>query len=394
MAQSTAMSFYEVEQFVTDQLVFALEFQEHPAYAMLSCRLAIECIIKYQYEIENRKTIGTAGEHESIISIMNKCRELRPQIKEVIESINAQTRGNLHFNRDRLGENSPKSEDIMPIVAMVKQVFRDIFQKNVETGGVFEENEQSLSRIRKTIVDSIEENSTELNYNQLLLSAVRFAQERGADFSEYEMILSNIDHSVKHLQKQKIVSIEREIQKLSHQNEIVLKLLTTNNSAIESNADDNEIEKMFRMLDNQRVPDFEASSTSVMMSGTDEDLGIYIRPTGKAAEPLLIHLGLLNCIRNSNDKELIRMALSYKMISQQFVGCKQISQQQSRNLQTLLIWHLILDDMDLSMQMLNSLPKQSILNLCVLFLLPSFEDKEQNINQLNELLIKATQGWI
>jgi hypothetical protein len=280
----------------------------------------------------------------------------------------------------------------MPIVSMVKQVFRDIFQQELETSGFFKNDDKTLTRIHQTIVDSIDENSPELNYNQLILSAVRFAQEKGADFSEFELVLSKINHSVNILQEQKIVMIEREIQKISKQNEMILKLLTTDSPQGEDPVEDDDIEKLFNLLDNQRIPDFEACATTVMMSPHNDDSEIYIRPTGNAAEPLLIHLGLLKCIRDSNHKELIRMASSYNMISQQSIGDEQVSHQQSRILQTLLIWHLILDDMDLSMQVLNNLPKQSIHNLCVIFLLPSFEDKEQNISQLTELLIQATQN--
>lgn len=397
MARATPMDFHGAEQYVTDQLVDALAFQEHPAYATLSCRRAMECIVQYQYQIENQKFGWNASEYTNIISILHECREIRPQIKEVIESINAQTRGEMHFNRDRLGDSSAKTEDIEPIVSMVKHVFQDLFQKEIETSGLFKDDDETLTRIHRTIVASIDEKSGELNYNQLILSAAVFAQEKGANFSEFESILSEIDRNVKILEEKKIAMIEREIETISKQNEIILKLLTKENVQEEELAVDDDLEKLFEILDNQRKPPRDdtffdmAAVTEVMMDPHDYESGIYIKPTGNAAEPLLIHLGLLKCIRDSEHNELIRMASSYNLLPQQSIDNEQVSLQQPRNLKTLLIWHLILDDMDLSTKTLINLPKQSIHNLCVIFLLPTLESKEENISQLTELLIQATQ---
>jgi len=396
MQRGGKLDFSSVEQYVTDKLVDAFSItNSSPAYAMLSCRQATECIVQYQYQIENPDEEWINEKPPSITSILYKCNRIRPQICEVIESINGQTRGEMHFNRDRLGNNSAKSEDVVPIVSDIKRVFYDLFDTEIETNGISFNYEEKMERIHQTIIGSFEENPSELNHLQFILSAADFAQKEGVDLTDIEVRLSETHDNVESLSGEMIHKMEEDIHNIKQQNEMILKLLNSNPVVEEESTDVDELEQLFNLLDNQRKPQRDdtffdsAQQTTCYMSPHDYGDGIYIKPTGNAAEPLLIHMGLLKCIRDSNLNELIQMSSTYNLVPKGSVEHMN-SKEDVRKLQTLLIWHLVLNDMDLSAETLHKLPTSSVENLCVIFLIPTMKSKDENIGQLTDFLTQAT----
>ena len=122
------------KQEVTDLLHMALKFQNYPPAGMSYCRQAIECIVHHKYFLESGKipTSDDEGRFPSLLSITKKVGDcLGRQTREVIGSINAQSRGSLHWDFHSRGMGAEKHH-VQAVVNQVAIVFKDIFDVEIQ----------------------------------------------------------------------------------------------------------------------------------------------------------------------------------------------------------------------------------------------------------------------
>lgn len=138
----------EVEQYVSDCLSSALDYSSKPEYSLLSCRRALECIIHHLHGevLGKRVERGQKGKFPGIPELVTKLEGgIRPQTREIIFSVNAQTRGEMHFHEDRTAENAVLPSDVAPVVEQVKSIFQDVFSRAI---GDLDYSSMSVSQLR------------------------------------------------------------------------------------------------------------------------------------------------------------------------------------------------------------------------------------------------------
>ena len=196
----------EVEQEMTDLLVEALEFQERPKAAMFYCRLALECQIHAKYHDQEGHFPDEDG-FKDFTKIMGKIEQsLTTQTKEVLWSINAQTRGSMHWGNETSGNKGAKTRHVTAVVNQISATYQDMFGSELiltglEIGGT---NENIVKKsISKALTDLGIENDSknielpngenlpneeDLMYIEVLLDAAEAAVEKGIMFDPWHDI--------------------------------------------------------------------------------------------------------------------------------------------------------------------------------------------------------------
>ena len=132
------------EQEVTDYLLMALKYSEKdPRSAMLQCRTATECMAHTLYfeEYDEYPPINKDGEYSSLPSVIKKIKHsMNRQTSEVLFSINAQSRGPLHWNFESRG-NGVEKHHVEAVVKQISNSYTDLFgtDLNLENNQIDEE---------------------------------------------------------------------------------------------------------------------------------------------------------------------------------------------------------------------------------------------------------------
>ena len=190
----------EVEQEVTDLLVIALEFQKRPMAAMLYCRRALECQVHAVYHDQYGHFPDKDG-FKDLTTIMKKIdQHLTTQTKELIWSINAQTRSSMHWSNESRGDKGAKTHHVEAVVSTIKSLYQDIFSSElILTGLDIGKNTEKIVKkaINKDLTDlGIEDdlknieppNEEGLENIGMLLDAADAATEIGIKFDPWEEI--------------------------------------------------------------------------------------------------------------------------------------------------------------------------------------------------------------
>lgn len=123
----------QIRQEVTDLLVTAMEFQEvkRPKAAMLYCRQALECQVHAVYYDQYEHFPDEDG-FKDLTKIMEKIdQRLSTQTKELLWSINASTRGSMHWSNETRGGKGAKIHHVEAVISMIKAVYQDIFKEEL-----------------------------------------------------------------------------------------------------------------------------------------------------------------------------------------------------------------------------------------------------------------------
>ena len=190
----------EVEQAVTDFLLTALEFPDHPDMGMLQCRKAIECIVHHKYFIQfgeypvrNART----GKYPGIIDIwfkLNNEEALERQVEEVIMSINGQSRGGLHWDHKSRYE-SLKQHHVDVVIDQICNTFVDIFDKEISLKGLVLSEDKFGSNVKLSVLESIPEKYPFREFSEAdieeIINSLRLAEvasDKGISFSGEELL--------------------------------------------------------------------------------------------------------------------------------------------------------------------------------------------------------------
>ena len=151
----------EVEQVVTDFLLTALEFPEHPDMGMLQCRKAIECIVHHKYFIQYGQypVRNSKGKYPGLIEIwfqLNNDEALERQVEEVILSIQGQSRGGLHWDHKSRNELL-KQHHVDVVIDQICNTFVDIFEREISLKGAVLPEDKFGSNVKLSVLESIPE---------------------------------------------------------------------------------------------------------------------------------------------------------------------------------------------------------------------------------------------
>ena len=195
------MTQLELDQEVTDLLLTALELENYPPAAMVYCRHAIECIVHNKYFQETgEKIVEEKGKKfPSIIDITEKLnRMIGKQSRLIIGSINAQSRGSLHWDFETRG-NAADFEDVKLVIEQIKLVYFKIFNNKIKLEGlkISEHNlgmnlkqavnksltEQGITRYSTPSINDV--NKEELN---TILNIAEAANDKEVKFDNWEFV--------------------------------------------------------------------------------------------------------------------------------------------------------------------------------------------------------------
>ena len=128
----------EVEQEVTDFLLLATEFSDRPPAAMAYCRLAAECIIHnlHHREFGEFPKPDKKGSYPSLAGTVTRVKDsIERQTSEVLYSINAQSRGSLHWDFEGRGKGAKKYH-VEAVISQISNAFNDIYDKELSLTGM------------------------------------------------------------------------------------------------------------------------------------------------------------------------------------------------------------------------------------------------------------------
>ena len=144
---------------MTDLLVTALEFQERqrPKVAMYYCRQALECQVHAVYHEQNEHFPDEDG-FKDLRTIMKEIDQyLTTQTKELLWSINAQTRQSMHWNNETRGDKGAQTRHVNAVVSQIEAAYQDIFgDELIITGLGIKEKEENIV---KKALERVDENS-------------------------------------------------------------------------------------------------------------------------------------------------------------------------------------------------------------------------------------------
>ena len=194
------MELDEVEQEVTGNLLTALKFRGYPDMGMLQCRKAMECIVHNKYfnqygEYPDRD--DRTGKYPGLREIwfkLNNDEALERQVGEVIMSIQAQSRGGLHWDHKSRNE-SLKQHHVDVVINQICNTFFDIFNKEISLKGMVLSEDKFNFNVKRSVLESIpkkeplhalSEGEIEEIIHSLRLAEV--ASEKGISFSGEELL--------------------------------------------------------------------------------------------------------------------------------------------------------------------------------------------------------------
>tara|TARA_B100000767_G_C19645253_1_gene484297 strand:- start:167 stop:892 length:726 start_codon:yes stop_codon:yes gene_type:complete len=191
-----------------------------------------------------------------------------------------------------------------------------------------------------------------------------------------------------------IDNLNLRLEKISHQTDVVLKLLEPpsrgrlNDSWQEPEQEMDDLEALFAEVDLNRKPnpdwpDTPDYATMVMYKDHSDERNskIYLGHTDSGKNPVLIQMGILRSIQNGKRETLVNLSTRADLISQE-----QVEDISLNELSKILIHNLVLDNMDLTPSVLIQLSKDSIYNLCKIFRIEVANDFHNNLQLLNEYL--------
>ena len=195
------MELAEVEQDVTEFLLYALKLSKYPTAGMAYCRQATECIthnLHYQEFGEFPKQ-DEKGNYPSLAGILTKVKHiLERQPSEVLYSINAQSRGSLHWDFESRGRGA-KKHHVEAVVNQICNTFNDIYGKELALTGMNISDEELREGIEETVGQKLSKqgftadskpSEDEVDTDDLvdILSLAEVAEERGVSFDPWEYI--------------------------------------------------------------------------------------------------------------------------------------------------------------------------------------------------------------
>jgi tetratricopeptide (TPR) repeat protein len=150
-----------LEQEITDFLVIASEFSDYPDASMLWCRKATECLVHALYHDKKGSfpIPDDEGKYPSFFNVFQLVKEyLSRQNKEVLVSINAQTRPSMHWSSDTAGNNAVKFHHVEPIISSIVSIYKDIFGTTLHIKGAYDANKGSIeTKIKNSISNQLQE---------------------------------------------------------------------------------------------------------------------------------------------------------------------------------------------------------------------------------------------
>ena len=196
------MNQQELEQEVTDHLLTALELQNYPSGAMVYCRKAIECIVhnKHFQETGLFPIEENGKSFPSIISITEKLNKMvGKQSRLIIGSINAQSRGSLHWDFETRG-NAADFDDVKLVIEQIKSVYFKFFNNKISLEGLKITDMEFRNNIKIIVDEGLteegitqdiipHEENVDIEKLDTILNLAEIAIQKGAEFSPLESFL-------------------------------------------------------------------------------------------------------------------------------------------------------------------------------------------------------------
>jgi len=196
-----AMEMVEIEQEVTDYLSHALELSDRPPAGMAYCRLATECITHNLHHREHGEypALGETGDFPSLAAIISRVVvSLERQTGEVLYSINAQSRGSLHWDFETRGGGA-KGHHVEAVVGQITNTFTDVFGIKLSLSGITVSDEEVERKAKETLdweltqqgVDgdsSPDEDEVDERKLDDVLGLAEAVRDRGVDFDPWDYI--------------------------------------------------------------------------------------------------------------------------------------------------------------------------------------------------------------
>ena len=196
------MELVEIEHEVTDYLVHALELSDRPPAAMAYCRLATECIthnLHYREHGEYPSPRAGKGEFPSLAGIITRVvNSLQRQTGEVLYSINAQSRGSLHWNFETRGE-VVKSHHVESVITQISNTFTDVFGTTLSLSGISLSDKDVEQKANIAVSSMLTQQGFDQDSSPLeeevdksqtddILELAQAVKDRGAEFGPWECI--------------------------------------------------------------------------------------------------------------------------------------------------------------------------------------------------------------
>ena len=195
------MDLVAIEQEVTDYLVHALELSDRPPAAMAYCRLATECITHNLHYREHGEypSLGGKGKFPSLAAIISRVVDsLERQTGEVLYSINAQSRGSLHWDFENRG-GAVQGHHVEAVITQISNTFTDVFDISLSLSGITVSDEEVERKAKETldwrltqqgVDESSSPNEDEVEEGELddVLGLAEAVRGRGYHFSPWDSI--------------------------------------------------------------------------------------------------------------------------------------------------------------------------------------------------------------
>ena len=196
------MELVEIEHEVTDYLVHALELSDRPPAAMAYCRLATECIthnLHYREHGDYPSSGGGKGESPSLAAIITRVKDsLQRQTGEVLYSINAQSRGSLHWDVETRGQGV-KRYHVESVITQISNTFTDVFGPTLSLSGITLSDKDVQEKANMALDSMLSQqgfdqdsspDEEEVNESQTddLLGFAQAVKDRGVEFGPWECI--------------------------------------------------------------------------------------------------------------------------------------------------------------------------------------------------------------
>lgn len=184
-----------MEQEVTKYLLTASVFASRPTAGMAYCRRATECIshnLHYR-EFGEYPEPDEKGSYPSLSGILNKVKYgLERQTSEVLFSINAQSRGSLHWDFKSRGR-SAKKRHVEAVIHQIANTFQDLYGKELVLSGMKLDDDTLEYTVKKTLEKELTEaglskedkpGEDEVDKEELdiILDIAESATEKGIEF--------------------------------------------------------------------------------------------------------------------------------------------------------------------------------------------------------------------
>jgi tetratricopeptide (TPR) repeat protein len=200
----------EVEQDATNSLLTAREclISNHPDAAMLYCRKALECIVHHLYFLEKGEypKENPDGSRPGFVSLLKTLNSsMGRQTKTVLFSINAQTRGSMHWDVESRGEVAD-NHHVDDVISQIRSVFLDLFTIELALDGMKIDDSTLENTVKKNMAIDLSnltnEGQSEEDFSEeeledigAILDVAGFATEKDISFDPLERFeLAKIAH--------------------------------------------------------------------------------------------------------------------------------------------------------------------------------------------------------